>query len=359
MKQPFSGFIIAETLILITSLILLGVTAFSYKNRSVDVVMLNDYLQTVKEHFDKPDTLGDALPDADIMVISADGSIIYRSDEKIFEGIGSELDAVSSDMLCVSVTDDERFLGTLVMQSPAKAGYERVMKRVLVITGLIMFLTIAAHVSFLRYVSRNVIRPFKRLKEFAAKIAQGKLDEPLLMEQNNMFGLFTESFDIMREQLRESKNREIALKMKEKELVASLSHDLRSPVTGIRVICELLEVKVEDVYVRGKIENIRHKTEEMNALLSDLLSATLEDLGELNVNCSEVTSDILLLLVEEHDTRKKVISGQVPGCILFIDRTRLSQVIGNIIGNSYKYADTAIEVSYGYRDHYLEMTIRD
>ena len=34
-------------------------------------------------------------------------------------------------------------------------------------------------------------------------------------------------------------------------------------------------------------------------------------------------------------------------------------MIGNIIGNSYKYADTEIDVSYGYREHYLEMKIRD
>lgn len=164
---------------------------------------------------------------------------------------------------------------------------------------------------------------------------------------------------MMREELRASKNREIALKVKEKELIASLSHDLKSPVTGIKVICELLEVKVKDTYTLGKIENIRHKTEEMNVLLNDLLSTALDDLGELHVNCSEVTSEILGQLLCEHDTKKKVVMGDIPGCILLVDQNRLSQVIGNIIGNSYKYADTKIDVSCQYRDHYLMMTIRD
>ncbi|MBR4758526.1 MAG: HAMP domain-containing histidine kinase, partial [Lachnospiraceae bacterium] len=128
---------------------------------------------------------------------------------------------------------------------------------------------------------------------------------------------------------------------------------------GIRVICELLEVKVEDAYVRGKIENIRRKTDEMNVLLTDLLSSALDDLGELNVHVAEVTSDVISRLVEEHDTKKKVSAGKAPDCILLIDQNRLSQVIGNIIGNSYKYADTEIDVTYGFKDHYLEMTIRD
>lgn len=57
------------------------------------------------------------------------------------------------------------------------------------------------------------------------------------MEKRNIFGIFTESFDIMREELRAAKERELALKLKEKELVASLSHDLKTPVTGIKLIC--------------------------------------------------------------------------------------------------------------------------
>ena len=359
MKQTFSKFIIAETLILLIALIAVGVTAFSYKNRPVDMVMLNDYVQTAREHIDDPQGLDAEFADADVMLLSADGGIMYQSDEKTFKGIGSALDAVGRDMLCMPVTDGERFLGTLIMPHPAKADYTHLLRRILLITGFLMLLIIASYGSFLWYINRNVIRPFRRLKEFASQIAQGNLDEPLLMEQNNMFGLFTESFDLMREELRAARSREIALKMKEKELVASLSHDLKSPVSGIRVICEVLEVKVKDAYVLGKIENIRHKTDEMNVLLSDLLSSALDDLGELNVNVTEVASDVLSRLVEEHDTKKKVSQEPVPGCILCIDPNRLSQVIGNIIGNSYKYADTNIDVTYAFADHYLEMTIRD
>ncbi len=359
MKQTFSKFVIAETLVLIFALIILGITAFSYRNRSVDAVMLNDLVQTAKEHIDDPKALGDEFPGENMLFLSADGQVLYQSDEKTFAGIRSVYDAASKDMLCMPVADGDNFLGTLMIPQPAKADYAHVMRRIFWITGLIMMLIIASYLSFLWYINKNVIRPFRRLQEFATQIAQGNLDEPLLIEQNNMFGLFTESFDIMREQLRDSKNREIALKMKEKELVASLSHDLQSPVTGIRVICELLEVKVEDAYVRGKIENIRHKTDEMNVLLSDLLSSALDDLGELNVHVAEVTSDVISRLVEEHDTKKKVAAGKVPECILLIDQNRLSQVIGNIIGNSYKYADTQIDVTYGFKDHYLEMTIRD
>ncbi|MBR4760353.1 MAG: HAMP domain-containing histidine kinase [Lachnospiraceae bacterium] len=359
MKQTFTKFIIAESLILLIALTAACVMAFSYRNRPVDVVMLNDFVQTAREHMDDPQVLGDEFADADIMLLSADGSVLYRSDDDTFAGIASSVDAAGGDMLCMPVADGDRFLGTLILPYPAKADYRHLMRRILLITAFIMLMILASYLSFLWYINRNVIRPFRRLKEFAAKIAQGNLDEPLLLEQNNMFGLFTESFDLMREQLRAARSREIALKMKEKELVASLSHDLQSPVSGIRVICEVLEVKVRDAYVLGKIENIRRKIDEMNVLLSDLLSSALDDLGELNVNVAEISSQVLSRLAEEHDTKKKVSAEKVPDCILCIDPNRLSQVIGNIIGNSYKYADTKIEVTYAFADRYLKMTIRD
>ena len=94
-------------------------------------------------------------------------------------------------------------------------------------------------------------------------------------------------------------------------------------------------------------------------MLDDLLASTLEDMGELKVNCAELDSSVLCQLVDEHDPRKKVDSENVPECILYADRKRLSQVIGNIIGNSYKYADTDIEVKYRFVDGFLEMKISD
>ena len=359
MKGTFTRFFILETLILVAAVILLGITAFSYRKREIDIVTVNDYVQTVKEQWKEGYLDAEALPQTQFMILGPEGDVLYSSEDKLFDGITSELDAIRKNLICISVTDHDRFLGTIVIPNPAREDYEHVMARILWITAAIMIVIAISYVIFLWYVERNIARPFRRLKEFAAQVAQGRLDEPLLIEKNNMFGLFTESFDMMREELKASRNREIALKVKEKELVATLSHDLKSPVTGIRVICELLEAKIEDAYIHGKVETIRHKTEEMNVLLSDLLSTALEDLGELNVSCSEVTSDIISKLVEEHDTKKKVHAGEVPGCIICIDRNRLSQVIGNIIGNSYKYADTEIEVTYGYRDHYLEMKIHD
>ena len=175
------------------------------------------------------------------------------------------------------------------------------------------------------------------MKDFASRVATGDLESPLEMEQSNLFGIFTESFDMMREELKASRTRETELKRKEKELVAELSHDLKTPITGIDSICDVLHLKVQDPYVLGKVEGIQKKTQQMELLVSDLLTAALDDLGEMTVNCTDESSEILHDIIKAADTRSLVRESAVPECMLHIDAKRMQQVIGNIVGNSYKY----------------------
>ena len=357
--KDFIRFFIVQVAILIIMIILLVAATVTYKVHRLDKVVVNDCIETVVENWDSPEKLESAKFDIDILVLDRSNHVVYSSSDSLFKGIKSPLDALEKDMVTVAVNEDERFLGTCIIPNPSKTNVDRTMYRIIAIVVIVSVAMLMSYASFYYFVNRNVIKPFNRMKKFASMVAMGDLDEPLAMEKNNIFGIFTESFDIMREELKAAREREIALKLKEKELVASLSHDLKTPVTGIRVICEMLQVKAEDEYVKQKIDNIWRKTVEINTLLDDLLSSTLEDMGELKVSLAEVSSDILAELVSEHDTRKLVKTEEVPKCVLSVDKKRLSQIIGNIIGNSYKYANTEIDINYQYKGEFLEMKIID
>ncbi len=357
--KDFAKFFLFQVAVLIIMIIILVGTAFSYKAKKADVIVINDYAQTVKENWGNPSALEGVKGKTDILILDRNNKVIYSTSDNLFKDIRSPLDAIERDMLTIAINDDDVFLGTMIVPDPEKDDYSNIVKRLLVMAAIVSAAMLLSYAAFFVYINRNIIKPFKRMKDFAGAIAMGDLDNTLNMEKNNIFGVFTESFDIMREELKASREREIALKLKEKELVASLSHDLKTPVTGIKLLCEMLLVKVEDLYVKKKIENISSKTIEINTLLDDLLASTLEDMGELKVNCAELDSSVLGQLVDEHDPRKKVNSENVPECILYADRKRLSQVIGNIIGNSYKYADTDIEVKYRFVEGFLEMKISD
>ncbi|MDR1217504.1 MAG: hypothetical protein LBJ99_02835, partial [Oscillospiraceae bacterium] len=106
----------------------------------------------------------------------------------------------------------------------------------------LLFLVTAVAAVFLFSLDRRILRPFQLMRGFARRVAAGELDVPLEMDRSNAFGAFTESFDLMREELRRARENESASERSKRELVASLSHDIQTPVASIEAVAELMEV---------------------------------------------------------------------------------------------------------------------
>lgn len=191
------------------------------------------------------------------------------------------------------------------------------------------------------------IRPFNKLSDFATSVSKGNLDVPLNMDRHNYFGAFTESFDRMREELKLSSEREAAANRSKQELVAELSHDIKTPVATIKATCEVMEIKYKEDDIQEKVSVIKSKATSVEHLIDNMFRATLDDLDELKVTPREESSLIIedmLAGLRFYGTVEQ--KGSVPECLILVDKLRLEQVIDNIAGNSFKYAGTTLEVEY-------------
>ena len=189
-----------------------------------------------------------------------------------------------------------------------------------------------------------------------SEIAKGNLDIELPIHKRNLFGTFTESFDMMREALRASREREIESEKARKELVAALSHDIKTPVATIKAACEVLDMQLMKKAEEGnpdvsnmldKVQIISSKADLIDGLISNIFHATLEELEKIEVSVKEENS----ALIEEYLGRTEnsgnvILENHIPRCLVYLDRIRMEQVIDNIIGNSRKYADTDIRVNF-------------
>ena len=110
-----------------------------------------------------------------------------------------------------------------------------------------------------------VIKPFKKLKGFAVRIAAGNLDFPLEMDRINLFGAFTESFDVMRDELKRSRIAEARAEAEKRELVAELSHDIKTPVASIKAASELGLLLADSDKVKDNYQNIIYKADQVSA----------------------------------------------------------------------------------------------
>ena len=179
------------------------------------------------------------------------------------------------------------------------------------------------------------------------------------MDRQNLFGAFTESFDIMRSELKRAKIAEAKANADKKELVAKLSHDIKTPVASIKAASEVGAALANDEKIKDNYTQIIHKADQINVLITNLFSASLEELQQLSVIPEEIESKELKILLENSDYFHRTKIPNIPDCILYMDKLRLQQVFDNIFANSYKYADTKIDVTMQKQDSFLSVMIED
>ncbi len=261
--------------------------------------------------------------------------------------------------ILLDYTEDGRLLGKIIFER-SDDSLIRIKNQLLtlcsVMTGVVLLLTdITLLMIYLR-----ILRPFRRLKSFATNLSIGNLDLPLSMQRNNYFGAFTESFDILREELKKARENEYQANRSKKELVASLSHDIKTPVATINALCEILEIKLSQDENLEKIKTIHQKSNMIDHLISNMFHATLAELQVLKVNPTEepstVLSDILHDMEQIHPLR---IQNELPECLIRCDKLRLTQVVDNLLSNSAKYAKTPVHITYQETKEQLLVEVRD
>ena len=197
------------------------------------------------------------------------------------------------------------------------------------------------------------------MEGFAERIAGGSLDVPLEMDRQNLFGAFTESFDIMRAELKKARLAEAKANADKKELVAKLSHDIKTPVASIKAASEVGAALTHSVRMKDTYMQIIRKADQIDGLITNLFTATLEELQQLSVTPVNLESGELKGLLENADYLGRTAVPEIPECIVCADKLRLQQVFDNLFANSYKYAATEIAVEADIRNGYLRVSMED
>ena len=353
--------VIAYVLLMLAALAVLWFLVGRNPMTKRDMVEYNDILHSVYEEY----KAGKTLPEIE----AAHGCRIILSEESD----AAVVKAYSEYALVMDFAPEGKTIGRILWNDVGERFEEnrRDTRRVAVVFWAIVFVI---GLAFLFAVDWYLLRPMQEMRSVAGEIAKGNLDVPLPIRKHNPFGNLVEGFDLMREELRSSKEREAEAEKAKKELVAELAHDIKTPVATIRATCEVLEVKqqrriaqltenahkpaetasteataaladAEDVL--EKTQTIAHKAGLIESLMGSVFEATLEELDRIEVNPQEESSTI----IEEYFRNLKnygniILQNNIPSCLVYMDRLRMEQVIDNIVGNSHKYAHTDIHVSF-------------
>ncbi|WP_062105536.1 HAMP domain-containing sensor histidine kinase [Bacillus niameyensis] len=322
----------------------------------VDLVAINEVVKTVEKNWGNEESFRNINFEQPFSIVDDSENAIYQTPGYHYNNLN---ESIKNRDTIIDVRKNGEIVGKVILYNDEKEIIQQMKSELTVSVSLIMGLLMMISLVYILYIHRTLLKPFQQLQSFAANVARGNLDVPLNMTQNNYFGAFTESFDLMREELNAARQREYESNRSKKELVATLSHDIKTPVASIKAVSELMLMQAKDEKLMKQVNTIYSKAEQINLLVTDMFHATLEELQQLKINIIEETSEELVGMIENVNYDNQIFCNPIPPCILLMDPLRMQQVIDNIISNSYKYAGTSITITSQINQGYLELHILD
>ena len=316
-----------------------------------DSVAVNEVFMSVQDGWDDLDNYNNNTG-LDYVVLDMDGNLKFRTRKGLSESVNKAI--IHRDTILM-INNGKQAAGRIIIYNNSINELQEQKNKILVF----LLVQCIVCIGYMFYLENRVIKPFKKLKGFAVRIAAGNLDFPLEMDRFNLFGAFTESFDVMRDELKRARIAEARAEAEKRELVAELSHDIKTPVASIKAASELGLLLADSDKVKDNYQNIIHKADQVNALVTNLFTAALEELDKLSVIPVELDSTEVFEMLGRADYLGYASIPGIPGCLVFADRLRLQQVFDNLFANSYKYAGTKIDVTADRGNRYLAVIIED
>ena len=192
-----------------------------------------------------------------------------------------------------------------------------------------------------RSLSRHISAPLQTLVAGVERIRGGNLESPIGYTAEDEFKPACDAVDAMAARLKASLDAQSRQQQQRQELIAGMSHDLKSPLTSIRAHTEgLLDGVAKDEAARTRyLQTIYAKESELEALVNRLFSFAKLDLDEAPADL--VPLDIagtLQSIVDSCDAEAlDVRLGELPEGRVLADRELLTRSIANLLDNSRKY----------------------
>lgn len=198
------------------------------------------------------------------------------------------------------------------------------------------------------WMSRRILRPIRQLRQAAEQIKEGHLDHPVDMRGKDELAQLGHAFEEMRRRLHESVRERLKIEENRKQLIANLSHDLKTPITAIMGYVEgmLDGVAATPERMEKYAKTIRRHAMDLDRLIDELFLYSKLDLNRVPFRFVEFDlleyvdgiTEELKLQMENRGIRLEVERPDGPVWVQ-ADPEQLKRVFSNVIGNSIKYMD--------------------
>lgn len=313
-----------------------------------------------------------------ILIINRSGRIIkdtYDIDEgkymlseeviQCFGGVDTSYYDESNDYIeqTVSLKDGKSKQIDGVMLVSISTGEIRDSIEILEHRGNLLMLAISILVLVLGYLlSKSLVKPFTRVSKAIEELTDGYLDEEISVPDYSETQMLSSVFNKMLKRMK-------VLDDSRQEFVANVSHELKTPMTSIKVLADSL-VGQEDVPVelyKEFMQDIAVEIDRENKIITDLLALVkmdkkASDLNIEKVNINELMESILKRLKPIADKKKvELVLETYRPIVAEVDEVKLSLALSNLVENGIKYnvEDGWVHVTLNADHKYFYVTAAD
>nr|WP_296832749.1 ATP-binding protein [uncultured Marvinbryantia sp.] len=223
------------------------------------------------------------------------------------------------------------------------------LKTAVVLAAILILFTIFASILFTnrfltKFVWKRIEEPLDILVNGVHELRDGNLDYRITYERQDEFLPVCQDFNEMAGRLKEMVQRIQQQERSRKELIAGISHDIRTPLTSIQAYVEgLLDgIAKTPEAERRYLETIKTKAKDLDHIVSQLFLFSKMELGEYpkdlrELRLNEVMEDIVLPRQEEYRQKGLSITMDLEEVSLKADPVQFQRITTNILENSLKY----------------------
>ena len=211
--------------------------------------------------------------------------------------------------------------------------------------------------------------PLDALKQGIIHIADNDLSFSIQYQKQDELGQLCGAFEKMRRELLDNNRRMWALVDERKKINASISHDLRTPITVIKGYSEYLDRNIgKDVLTEDGTREIATYIHQAASRLEDYANSVheVQALEDISLEYKEISlADLmnemqtqLSILSEQHQTAINI-SEQLPQQTVSIAPAAVFRIVENIVSNSLRYCKSQIDLDFSYSQSFLTITVTD
>jgi signal transduction histidine kinase len=198
--------------------------------------------------------------------------------------------------------------------------------------------------------ARSLTSPVRALTQAAHRVAAGELEQQVRVESKDELGQLAQAFNRMSNQLAENNRLR-------QQMAADIAHELRTPLTVIAGYAESMKEGVLSP-TEDRLALIHSEIEHLQLLVEDLRTLSRAEAGELALNRQSIAPGELLRQVVStygHQAGQKRIkmSCEVERGVsnIYVDETRLIQVLGNLVSNAIRYTPESGKINLSSHQH--------